>query len=74
MLDVRFARALRRYRERPGPEMWRELARLYRQACEFNEITPDIVRQYVDAKTAEERRRAAEARAADRERQARAQT
>ncbi len=69
MIDVRFARAVRRYHERPGPEMWQELARLYRVACDFNEITPEMVRQYVDTKTVEERRRAAEARPAGRERQ-----
>ncbi|NIR31479.1 MAG: hypothetical protein GWN84_19640 [Gammaproteobacteria bacterium] len=45
------------------------MARLYRVACDFNEITPEMVRQYVDTKTVEERRRAAEARPAGRERQ-----
>lgn len=73
MVDVRFARAVRRYQERPCLEMWQELAKLYREACEFNEITPSMVRQYVDAKTAEERRRAAEAQPADQESQTRAQ-
>lgn len=60
MMDMRFHQAIKRYYERPSSELWRQLARLYDQACEFNEITPDMVRRYVEVKTAEERRRAAE--------------